>query len=306
MSQSLESRLAAKPKILFFTDFDGTITLQDTNDFVTDNYGHGYDTRRGIMDEILKETETFRGGFQKMLDSWNMPFPKVLEILSENIQLDPGFKDFMVWARSNKVPVIVLSSGMYGVIDTLLKLLLGDDLASDLEIISNTTKPIPPKNSLDEANGWTIEFHDDSGFGHDKSLTLREYAKAIEKLPADQRPTMLYAGDGVSDLSAARESDLLFAKEGQDLVTYCEREGIPFTTFKDWTEIKRETEQIFSGEKSVKRLATESLQRVRTNSIENQSNPPKPRRASSFDQAAAEQELKRLRSGVSVEDAIKE
>jgi 2,3-diketo-5-methylthio-1-phosphopentane phosphatase len=156
MSQSLESRLAAKPKILFFTDFDGTITLQDTNDFVTDNYGHGYDTRRGIMDEILKETETFRGGFQKMLDSWNMPFPKVLEILSENIQLDPGFKDFMVWARSNKVPVIVLSSGMYGVIDTLLKLLLGDDLASDLEIISNTTKPIPPKNSLDEANGWTM------------------------------------------------------------------------------------------------------------------------------------------------------
>jgi hypothetical protein len=117
---------------------------------------------------------------------------------------------------------------------------------------------------------------------------------------------MLYAGDGVSDLSAARESDLLFAKEGQDLVTYCEREGIPFTTFKDWTDIKRETEQIFSGEKSVKRLATESLQRVRTNSIEAQRNPPKPRRASSFDQAAAEQELKRLRSGVPVENAIKE
>lgn len=117
---------------------------------------------------------------------------------------------------------------------------------------------------------------------------------------------MLYAGDGVSDLSAARESDLLFAKEGQDLVTYCEREGIPFTTFSDWTDIERETKQIFSGEKSVKRLATEGLQRVRTNSIELQRNP-KPRRASSFDQAAAaEQDLKRLRSGVAVENAIKE
>lgn len=108
------------------------------------------------MEEILNETETFRGGFQKMLDSWNMPFSRVLQILSENIKLDPGFKDFVVWARANKVPVIVLSSGMYGVIDTLLKLLLGDDLASDLEIISNTTKPIPPKNSLEEANGWTM------------------------------------------------------------------------------------------------------------------------------------------------------
>ena len=50
----------------------------------------------------------------------------------------------------------------------------------------------------------------DSGFGHDKSLTIRPYAQ----LPADQRPTMFYAGDGVSDLSAARETDLLFAKKG--------------------------------------------------------------------------------------------
>jgi 2-hydroxy-3-keto-5-methylthiopentenyl-1-phosphate phosphatase len=49
-----------------------------------------------------------------------------------------------------------------------------------------------------------------SGFGHDKSLTIRPYAN----LPSDQRPTLFYAGDGVSDLSAARETDLLFAKKG--------------------------------------------------------------------------------------------
>lgn len=50
----------------------------------------------------------------------------------------------------------------------------------------------------------------DSHFGHDKSLTLRPYAQ----LPEDKRPTMFYAGDGVSDLSAASETDLLFAKKG--------------------------------------------------------------------------------------------
>jgi 2-hydroxy-3-keto-5-methylthiopentenyl-1-phosphate phosphatase len=49
-----------------------------------------------------------------------------------------------------------------------------------------------------------------SGFGHDKSRTIRPYAR----LPADERPTLFYAGDGVSDLSAARETDLLFAKKG--------------------------------------------------------------------------------------------
>lgn len=50
-----------------------------------------------------------------------------------------------------------------------------------------------------------------SGFGHDKSLTIRPYSE----LPAEQRPTLFYAGDGVSDLSAAKETDLLFAKKGR-------------------------------------------------------------------------------------------
>lgn len=48
-----------------------------------------------------------------------------------------------------------------------------------------------------------------SHFGHDKSIEIRQYAA----LPDHQRPTMFYAGDGVSDLSAAKETDLLFAKK---------------------------------------------------------------------------------------------
>lgn len=50
----------------------------------------------------------------------------------------------------------------------------------------------------------------DSHFGHDKSIEIRPYAN----LPDLERPTMFYAGDGVSDLSAAKETDLLFAKKG--------------------------------------------------------------------------------------------
>jgi 2-hydroxy-3-keto-5-methylthiopentenyl-1-phosphate phosphatase len=45
--------------------------------------------------------------------------------------------------------------------------------------------------------------------GHDKSIEIRKYSS----LP--NRPTLFYAGDGVSDLSAAKETDLLFAKAGK-------------------------------------------------------------------------------------------
>jgi 2-hydroxy-3-keto-5-methylthiopentenyl-1-phosphate phosphatase len=36
-------------------------------------------------------------------------------------------------------------------------------------------------------------------------------------LPDGERPVLLYAGDGVSDLSAAAETDLLFAKQGKGI-----------------------------------------------------------------------------------------
>jgi 2-hydroxy-3-keto-5-methylthiopentenyl-1-phosphate phosphatase len=41
-------------------------------------------------------------------------------------------------------------------------------------------------------------------------MEIRQYAN----LPDGERPIMFYAGDGVSDLSAAKETDLLFAKKG--------------------------------------------------------------------------------------------
>ena len=50
--------------------------------------------------------------------------------------------------------------------------------------------------------------------GHDKSIEIRKYSS----LP--NRPTMFYAGDGVSDLSAAKETDLLFAKAGKGALSF--------------------------------------------------------------------------------------
>lgn len=155
---------------------------------------------------------TCRDTFQEMLDSINTPFPECIKYLCDNIKLDPYFKDFYHWARESGVPVIVLSSGMEPIIRSLLTKLIGSE-ADAIEIISNDVVDRPGK-SKDQECGWTIQFHDDSGFGHDKSLAIRPYAKHFADRLDEPRPTMLYAGDGVSDLSAARETDLLFAKKG--------------------------------------------------------------------------------------------
>lgn len=48
-----------------------------------------------------------------------------------------------------------------------------------------------------------------------------------------------------------------------DLVTYCEREGIPFTVFENWSSILATTKDIYSGKVSVKTVAEEGLESVR-------------------------------------------
>lgn len=162
----------------------------------------------------LSELLTYsRDTFQEMLDSIKTPFPECIKYLCENISLDPFFGDFFHWARDNGIPVIVLSSGMEPIIRALLSKLVGPE-ANEIEIVCNQVVARPGKTKEQEG-GWTIQFHDDSGFGHDKSLAIRPYAKYFADRPDEPRPTMFYAGDGVSDLSAARETDLLFAKKGR-------------------------------------------------------------------------------------------
>ena len=45
------------------------------------------------------------------------------------------------------------------------------------------------------------------------------------------KPIVIFCGDGVSDISAAREADILFAKRGLDLEHWCKLENIPYTAF---------------------------------------------------------------------------
>lgn len=241
--------LRTNPSVIFFTDFDGTITLKDSNDHLTDNLGYGPVKRRERNIEVLEKRTSFRDAFRDMLDSVKTPFNDCIAELCRHMKLDPHFVEFYQWAKANNVPIVVLSSGMIPIISALLETLLGHK-PDDIHIIANDVESRDGKD-INTTGGWQIKYHDDSHFGHDKSLEIKPYAQ----LPENERPTLLYAGDGVSDLSAAAETDLLFAKKGNDLCTYCEREGMPFTEFEDWSSILATTKEIASGKISVKKAA---------------------------------------------------
>jgi 2,3-diketo-5-methylthio-1-phosphopentane phosphatase len=152
--------LATHPKYIFFTDFDGTITQQDSNDYITDHLGFGAALRKAGNADVLYGRRHFRDAFQEMMDSIHVPFQQCIDTLRQNITLDPYFKEFVAWARSENVPIVVLSGGMRPIIEALLRHLLGEE-AEELRIVSNDVAVRDGKGSINEEDGWKIVFHDD-------------------------------------------------------------------------------------------------------------------------------------------------
>jgi 2-hydroxy-3-keto-5-methylthiopentenyl-1-phosphate phosphatase len=134
--------------------------------------------------------------------------------------------------------------------------LIGDAEAAEIEIIANDVRFTTPEGSAQKHNGWEVVWrHPESGFGHDKSQSILPYRSI------DPTPTLFFAGDGVSDLSAARHADLLFTKVGpsgsSDLKRYCEKEDIPHVVVRDFNKILDSVKLVVGGEKSYQQVIAE-------------------------------------------------
>ncbi|KIY69808.1 hypothetical protein CYLTODRAFT_420371 [Cylindrobasidium torrendii FP15055 ss-10] len=225
-------------KFVVLSDWDGTITTKDSNDFMTDTLGMGVEGRRQLNHDILTEKDTFRDGFRKMMESVvanGHSYEECKEHLRANIQLDPGFLEFYNFCKANDIPIIIVSSGMEPTIRAVLSNLLPAEAAETIPIISNDAEYL---DDTPEHKKWTIKYrHPSSGFGHDKSQSIIPYTS----LPPDERPVTIFFGDGVSDMSAAKHADHLFVKlksfGENDLAAYCTREGIPHRTFTDFSDV---------------------------------------------------------------------
>lgn len=81
--------------------------------------------------------------------------------------------------------------------------------------------------------------------GHDKALSVNEArGQAAVECDDGEVPLIIFIGDGVSDLPAAREADVLFAKRGLRLEQYCIENKIGYIPFDTFADIKKEVEAI--------------------------------------------------------------
>ncbi|KAI8625722.1 HAD-like protein [Xylariaceae sp. FL1651] len=228
-----------KRKIICFSDFDGTIFMQDTGHVLFDNHGCG-SKRRQVLDEQIKNGDrSFREVSEEMWGSLNVPFDDGFEVMEKSLDIDPDFQSFHKYCINHNIPFNVISAGLKPILRRVLDTFLGEEQSAHIDIVANDAQ------IAEDGSEWKPIWRHDNELGHDKALSVQEARKEAELSCEDGTiPLIVFIGDGVSDLPAAREADVLFARRGLRLEEYCIENKIAHIAFDTFADIQREVDRI--------------------------------------------------------------
>src|SRR5579862_6012345 len=180
-------------------DFDGTIMLGDTGHVLFDAHGCGEEKRKELDAAIHSGDLTFRDASEQMWGSLNVPFDDGFEVMKQRLEMDPDFQEFHEFCLKRKIPFNVISAGLKPVLRRVLDEFVGDQ-AHHIDIVANDAE------ISEDGSEWKVVWKDDTALGHDKAASIQEArAQATEDSDDEQPPLIIFIGDGVSDLPAARE-----------------------------------------------------------------------------------------------------
>lgn len=222
-------------------DFDGTIFMQDTGHVLFDNFGCGSKRRQLLDDQIKTGERSFRDVSEEMWGSLNVPFDDGFEVMEDSLDIDPDFRSFHSFCLSHDIPFNVISAGLKPVLRKVLDTFLGEEQSKHIDIVANDA------DISKDGSDWKVLWRHDTELGHDKALSIQEArAEAEVELAGEDGtiPLIVFIGDGVSDLPAARQADVLFARRGLRLEEYCVENDIAYLPFDTFAGIQKELEHI--------------------------------------------------------------
>lgn len=223
--------------IAIFSDFDGTIFLQDTGHILFDHHGCGPETREYLDESISTGDKSFREASEEMWGSLHVTLEDGFKTLKKHLVLDPGFKSFFQYTMHHNIPFNVISAGVKPLLRHVLDETMGEELSSRIGIVSNDAQITP------DGSKWTAIWRHDSPLGHDKARSIQDYKDSV----VGEQPLIVFIGDGVSDLAAASKADVLFARKGLKLEQYCIKKGIRYIPYTSFTDIQKDLKFLVEG-----------------------------------------------------------
>jgi 2-hydroxy-3-keto-5-methylthiopentenyl-1-phosphate phosphatase len=200
-----------------FSDFDGTIALNDVGDSVFTTFGG---PRWVVPVQEWKDGKISSKECLRLECSLTTVSKQELEKFSDQQKIDPYFTDFVAYCREHNYPFIVLSDGL----SFYIKRILENYGFHDLEVRANEVIFLD-KNKIKPE--FPYYGKGCSTCGNCKGYHLRHLRQ--------DGATSVYIGDGLSDRCGVHESDIVFAKD--DLKRYCQENDIKFYEFNNFNDV---------------------------------------------------------------------
>jgi 2,3-diketo-5-methylthio-1-phosphopentane phosphatase len=201
-----------------FCDFDGTITRQDTTDYILSRLANP------AWEAIEAEWEAGHIGSAECMQRQIALIEADRETLDrtlDEVELDPTFPDFVKFCRARAIPMSIVSDG----VDYFIHRILARYNLPRLPVVANHL-------AISGYNGST-KYRLTSPFAGEDCASASGVCKCrmVNTMPE----TRIYIGDGRSDFCVANKPELVFAKG--KLATFCEEQKIPYLAFTNFAEI---------------------------------------------------------------------
>ena len=206
------------------SDFDGTISLLDSNEKLFKVLGNAENSR---IEELYNESKIgTKEGFTRHFEALELKENTYREFIIDNIEIDRGFKAFYNRALKNGMPLIVVSGGFSNGISVLLK----KECLESIPVYANRLVTSNGRLAVEFTN---VNNNCSSIFGQCGNCKMQH----LERFRENNRK-IIFIGDGLTDRCAASNADIVFAKKS--LAKYCEGKGIKYINYESFDDINNE------------------------------------------------------------------
>jgi len=203
-------------KTLVQCDFDGTITEEDVSFLIMDAFTDG-DWRRLVAQ--------YRAGKITVGSLNSQAFAMVkqdrqtlIDFVRRTAKMRAGLHELLDYCHSHGLRFAIVSNGL----DFYIHTILTDAGVKDIEVFAAQTRFDP--------RGLIVRF-----IGPDGAELESNFKETYTRLFVSQGYRVIYVGDGLSDISAARHAQYVFARS--ELLGLCRETGLTCTPFTDLSDI---------------------------------------------------------------------
>lgn len=203
-------------KTLVQCDFDGTTTEEDVSFMMLDAFADG-DWRQRLR--AYQEGKISVGRFN--MEAFAMvkaDRESLLKVAKDTMKIRLGFHELVAFCRSQGFRFVIVSNGLDFYIEEILK----DIGLGDIEVFAAQTRFRP--------DGIKVQY-----IGPDGSQLDEGFKDAYVNSFLEEGYRVIYVGNGVSDLSPAKQCHHVFATG--TLLTRCRQTGLACTPFNDFNEV---------------------------------------------------------------------